>query len=329
MNRKKSTRAASLGALLLVLLVLPLFVTQPYLIHILIMIGINVLLATSLRFIATSGQLSLAHAGMMSVGAYTSALLVMKGGLSVWIAMPLAGIAAMILAVLVGFPFVRLKGIYFTMVTLFLSEFIRLIAQQWKGLTGGPSGILDIPRPGAITIPGLFNVDFASKADYYYFILILVLVCLLLLYALESSRIGMTLSSVRQSDSLAESLGMDAAGFRVLAFGISGFFAGVSGAFYVHYLSAANPDSFGFLLSTYVLMYMVVGGMRRFSGPIIGAVILTIVPEVAGGLREYEPFVFAAILLLIIFFLRDGVVSLPERIRRAKKEAATRLESKA
>ena len=329
MNRKKSTRAASLGALLLVLLVLPLFVTQPYLVHILIMIGINVLLATSLRFIATSGQLSLAHAGMMSVGAYTSALLVMKGGLSVWIAMPLAGIAAMILAVLVGFPFVRLKGIYFTMVTLFLSEFIRLIAQQWKSLTGGPSGILDIPRPGAITIPGLFNVDFASKADYYYFILILVLVCLLLLYALESSRIGMTLSSVRQSDSLAESLGMDAAGFRVLAFGIGGFFAGVSGAFYVHYLSAANPDSFGFLLSTYVLMYMVVGGMRRFSGPIIGAVILTIVPEVAGGLREYEPFVFAAILLLIIFFLRDGVVSLPERIRRAKKEAATRLESKA
>ncbi len=329
MNRKKSIRAASLGALLLVLLVLPLFVTQPYLVHILIMIGINVLLATSLRFIATSGQLSLAHAGMMSVGAYTSALLVMKGGLSVWLAMPLAGIAAMILAVLVGFPFVRLKGIYFTMVTLFLSEFIRLIAQQWKGLTGGPSGILDIPRPGAIAVPGLFNVDFASKADYYYFILILVLVCLLLLYALESSRIGMTLSSVQQSDSLAESLGMDAAGFRVLAFGLGCFFAGVSGAFYVHYLSAANPDSFGFLLSTYVLMYMVVGGMRRFSGPIIGAVILTIVPEVAGGLREYEPFVFAAILLLIIFFLRDGVVSLPERIRRARKEAAIRLESKA
>ncbi len=329
MNRKKSIQAASLGALLLILFVLPAFVTQPYLVHILIMIGINVLLASSLRFIATSGQLSLAHAGMMSVGAYTSALLAMKGGLSVWLAMPLGGIAAMILAVLVGFPFVRLKGIYFTMVTLFLSEFVRLIAQQWKRLTGGPSGILDIPRPGAIVVPGLFNVDFASKADYYYFILVLVLVCLLLLYALESSRIGMTLSSVQQSDSLAESLGMDAAGFRVLGFGIGCFFAGLGGAFYGHYLSAANPDSFGFLVSTYVLMYMVVGGMRRFAGPIIGAVILTIAPELAGGLREYEPFVFAAILLIIIFFLRDGVVSLPERIRRAKKEAAIRLESKA
>ena len=153
MNRKKSTRAASLGALLLVLLRCPCS-WPPYLIHILIMIGINVLWRPACAFIATSGPFSLAHAGMMSVGAYTSALLVMKAACRSGIAMPLAGIAAMILAVLVGFPFVRLKGIYFTMVTLFLSEFIRLIAQQWKGLPGGPSGILDIPGQGRSPFPG-------------------------------------------------------------------------------------------------------------------------------------------------------------------------------
>ena len=328
MNRKRLTKGLGLAALIIVLCALPSFVTGVYLVHVLITIGINIVLAASLRFIATSGQLSLAHAGMMSVGAYTSALLAVKAGLSFWLAMPLGGLAAMILATLVGIPFVRLRGIYFTMVTLFLSEFIRLIVQEWKRLTGGASGILDIPRPGAFAIPGLLNIDFSIKAHYYYLILLVALVSLLILYALEHSRIGTTLFSVQQSDSLAESLGVDTAGYRILAFGIGCFFAGIVGAFYGHYYTGINPDSFGYLGGIYVLMYMVVGGMRRFPGPIIGAVILTVVPELSSGLQEYAPFVFAAILLIIIFFLREGVVSLPERIRKVRKEASLRSESK-
>lgn len=328
MNRKRLTKGLGLAALIIVLCALPSFVTGVYLAHVLITIGINIVLAASLRFIATSGQLSLAHAGMMSVGAYTSALLAVKAGLSFWLAMPLGGLSAMVLAILVGIPFVRLRGIYFTMVTLFLSEFIRLIVQEWKRLTGGASGILDIPRPGAFVIPGLLNIDFSIKAHYYYLILFLALVSLLILYALEHSRIGTTLFSVQQSDSLAESLGVDTAGYRILAFGIGCFFAGIVGAFYGHYYTGINPDSFGYLGGIYVLMYMVVGGIRRFPGPIIGAVILTVVPELSSGLQEYEPFVFAAILLIIIFFLREGVVSLPERIRKVRKEASLRSESK-
>jgi len=328
MNRKRLIKALGLAALIIVLCALPSFVTGVYLAHVLITIGINIVLAASLRFIATSGQLSLAHAGMMSVGAYTSALLAVKAGLSFWLAMPLGGLSAMVLAILVGIPFVRLRGIYFTMVTLFLSEFIRLIVQEWKRLTGGASGILDIPRPGAFVIPGLLNIDFSIKAHYYYLILFLALVSLLILYALEHSRIGTTLFSVQQSDSLAESLGVDTAGYRILAFGIGCFFAGIVGAFYGHYYTGINPDSFGYLGGIYVLMYMVVGGIRRFPGPIIGAVILTVVPELSSGLQEYEPFVFAAILLIIIFFLREGVVSLPERIRKVRKEASLRSESK-
>ena len=328
MNRKRLIKALGLAALIIVLCALPSFVTGVYLAHVLITIGINIVLAASLRFIATSGQLSLAHAGMMSVGAYTSALLAVKAGLSFWLAMPLGGLSAMVLAILVGIPFVRLRGIYFTMVTLFLSEFIRLIVQEWKRLTGGASGILDIPRPGAFVIPGLLNIDFSIKAHYYYLILFLALVSLLILYALEHSRIGTTLFSVQQSDSLAESLGVDTAGYRILAFGIGCFFAGIVGAFYGHYYTGINPDSFGYLGGIYVLMYMVVGGIRRFPGPIVGAVILTVVPELSSGLQEYEPFVFAAILLIIIFFLREGVVSLPERIRKVRKEASLRSESK-
>jgi branched-chain amino acid transport system permease protein len=319
MNKRKIVPRLSASILLVVLLLVPLFIHQPYVVHVLIMMGVNIILASSLRFIATIGQFSLAHAGMVSIGAYASALLVMELGFSFWVALPLAGLTAMAIAFLVGYPFVRLKGIYFTMVTLFLTEFIKLLAEEWRGLSGGVAGIIAIPRPNAIIVPGLLNVTFASKVDFYYLALILVGFTLLILYAIESSRIGITFSSIQQSEPLAESVGVNSSGFRVLAFGIGCFFAGIAGAFYSHYLSAIAPGSFGFLLSIYAFIYMVVGGMRRFSGPIIGAIMLTLIPELSRGFKEYEPFVFAGILLLIILFLREGVVSLPEKLSKTIK----------
>jgi len=311
MDRRKIVPILSTGILLIVLLLVPLFTSQPYVLHVLIVMGVNITLATSLRLIATVGQFSLAHAGMVSIGAYSSALLVMKLGFLFWVALPLAGLTAMSIAFLVGYPFVRLKGIYFTMVTLFLTEFITLLATEWRGLTGGVQGIISIPRPNAIIIPGLLNLTFASKVDFYYLALIMVGFTLISLYAIESSRIGIAFSSVRQSEALAESIGVNSAGFRVFAFSLGCFFAGIAGAFYSHYFSAIAPGSFGFLLSINVFIYMVVGGLRRFAGPIIGAIILTLIPEFAREVKEYEPFVFAAILLLVIFFLREGLVSLP------------------
>jgi len=312
MGRRRIVPILSAGSSLIVLLLVPLFISQPYVLHVLIVMGVNITLATSLRFIATVGQFSLAHAGMVSIGAYSSALLVTKLGFSFWVSLPLAGLTTMSIASLVGYPFVRLKGIYFTMVTLFLTEFITLLATEWRGLTGGVQGIISIPRPNTVIIPGLLNLTFASKADFYYLALIMIGVTLLILYAIESSRIGITCSSIRQSEALAESIGINSSGYRVLAFSIGGFFAGIAGAFYSHYFSAIAPGSFGFLLSINVFIYMVVGGMRRFSGPIVGAIVLTLIPELAREVKEYEPFVFAAILLLVIFFLREGLVSLPE-----------------
>ena len=319
MSKRKLVRLLSYSVLTVVLLLVPIFIPQPYILHILIMMGVNIILASSLRFIATSGQFSLAHAGMVSIGAYSSSLLVMKLGLSFWVSFPIAGLTSMTIACLVGYPFVRLKRIYFTMVTLFLTEFIKLIAEQWRGLTGGVAGIIAIPRPNAVIIPGFINASFDSKTDFYYLALMMVLVTLLILYAIESSRIGITFLSIQQSESLAESIGVNSSGFRVLAFGIGCFFAGIAGAFYSHYLSAIAPGSFGFLLSINVFIYMVVGGMRRFSGPIIGAIMLTLIPELSRGFKEYEPFVFAGILLLVIFFLREGMVSLPEKLSKTIK----------
>jgi branched-chain amino acid transport system permease protein len=303
---------------------IPLFITGPYQLHILIMAGINIILASSVRLVVTSGLLSLAHGGMMAIGAYTSALLVMRLGISSWGALVLAGVVAGILALTVGFPFVRLKGVYFALVTVFLGEVIRLIAEQWRSLTGGSLGIFNIPRPDPIVVAGLLNIDFSSKVDFYYFILVLTLVVLFILYALEHSRIGLTWSAIAQADYLAESVGVDTAKFQILAFTIGGFFAGIAGAFYSQYIAAISPNSFGFFWSVYIVIYMIVGGMRSFTGPIIGALILTFLPESARVLKEFQPFLFAGVLMIIIFLLPEGVIGLPRRLRKIMKEGFSR-----
>lgn len=249
----------------------------------------------------------------MTFGAYTTALLVTKLGVSTWVALGAGGAAGTLLALLVGYPFVRLKGIYFSLVTIFLAEVIRLIAEQWRSLTGGSMGIWNIPAPDAIAISGLFNIAFASKVSFYYLTLVFVLLSLLVLYALERSRIGLTWFSVRESDSLAESIGIDTASSKVLGFCIGSFFAGLAGGLYCQYNSVITPSAFGFAYAMYVLIYMIVGGSQKFSGPILGAVVLTFLPEVARPLKEYQPYIFGGVVILVMFFLPGGLVSLPGR----------------
>jgi len=301
-------------ALILFLFLIPLFVTGAYQLHVLVMTGIAVVLTSSLRLIFNSGQLSLGQGGMMTLGAYTSALLVTKLGLSTWIALGASAAAGALLGLLVGYPFMRLKGIYFSLVTVFMAEVIRLIAEQWRSVTGGTLGISNIPAPDAIAIPGLFNISFGSKVSFYYLTLILVLLSLLALYALERSRIGLTWFSVRESDFLSESIGIDTASSKVLGFCIGSFFAGLAGGLYSQYNSVITPSGFGFIYSMYVLIYMIVGGGQSFLGPILGAVILTFLPEVARPLKAYQPYIFGGVVILVMFLLPGGLVSLPQRI---------------
>jgi branched-chain amino acid transport system permease protein len=281
----------------------------------LIMAGVAIILASSVRLISSSGLLSLAHGGMMAIGAYTSALLVMKLGISSWVSLLAAGVAAGLFALVIGYPFVRLKGLYFALTTVFLNEVINLIISQWKSLTGGTSGIISIPHPDPIVIPGLITIDFSSKVDFYYFILVLTLVILLILYAFEHSRIGQTWRSIGQAPAVAESIGINVPRYQVMGFVIGCFFAGVTGAFYSHYITALTPSSFNMFWSIYIVIYMTVGGMGSFAGPIIGAFLLTLLPETASVLKEYQPYVFAGVLILVTFLLPDGLVSLPGRVK--------------
>jgi branched-chain amino acid transport system permease protein len=319
-SKRRAIKFSTLGLFILFLFLIPLLDKSAYHIHIMIMMGISVIMATSFRAIANTGQLSFGHGGMMTLGAYTSTLLVMKLGLPFWIALVLAGLAAFILAAMVGYPFTRIKGVYFGITTLFLSQVIILTFQHWKSMTNGNAGINNIPPPNPVVIPGLLTIDFSSKIDYYYLVLIAVLLTILILYALEHSRIGLTFHSLRQSDSLAESLGVNTTKYKILAFSIGCIFASMSGCLYAEYITAINPTTFGFIYTVYVVAYVMVGGINNFPGPIIGAVVLTILPEMFRIADKFQPFLFTALLILSMFFLPGGMVGLPGQLKNLFKK---------
>ena len=312
MNKKKAFQIPGLLVITVVVFLVPIFIPGPYILHVLILTLMNIVLASSLRLINLTGQISLAHSGMLMIGAYTSTLLVMKAGFSTWGSLIIAAIFAAIIAVLLGIPYTKLKGIYFSIITILTNEIVTLVAQQWRGMTNGSNGIYNIPKPDPIVIPGIINIVFDSRSDFYYMMLVIAIISLVIMYAIEHSRVGMAMQGIKQSESLSESVGINSTWYQVLAFAIGCFFSGLTGAFYSQYISAIDPTTFGFIFAVYTLIYMVVGGQGKFIGPIIGAFILTLLPELLRPLKEFQPYFFAAVLIVIIFFLPKGLIGLPE-----------------
>jgi branched-chain amino acid transport system permease protein len=321
----KLGKILSYVALVIVIFLIPIFLTSSeYYLHVFILCGINVILAISLRAITTTGQISLGHAGFMSIGAYTSAVLAMKFGVPVYGALILGAIVAMAVAAIIAFPITRVRTVYLAMLTLFFGELISLVFTEWRGMTGGTSGLMGIPPLDTISIPGLITIEFITKLPYSYFVLILALITILFLYGIERSYIGMTFKSIAQDESLAASIGTNIANHKAIIFCIGCFFAGLAGSFYAHYNAVLTPDTFGLFPSLYIMVYVIVGGGKRFAGAIIGAIVLTIVPEAFRVVKEYQPFVFVAVLFIVIFLLRGGLVTLPDVVKAQIRKIYTR-----
>ncbi|MBN1631059.1 MAG: branched-chain amino acid ABC transporter permease [Thermoleophilia bacterium] len=316
MSKTKYSRFTVVGVLVVLVALFGAFYDDDYIMHVGILVMMNIVLGSSLRLINLSGQLSLAHGGFVTLGAYTSAVLLVKAGMSsTWLALLISGVLAAVIAVLIGIPFTRLKGIYFTMVGIFFVQVIILTVQQWRNITGGNGGLQGVSRPDSF-----LGLEFSSTTSIYFLALILMVVSLLILWAIEHSRVGKTFQGIKQADSLAESVGVNTMAYKVAAFAIGGFFAGLMGGFYVQYVSAVDPTVFGFLPTIYMLIYVIVGGENRFAGPIVGATLLTILPEVARPLKSWMPLLFAAILMAIIFLMPEGLVGLPRRLMNLFKK---------
>jgi branched-chain amino acid transport system permease protein len=323
MNRKQAVNSFLIVAFTIFLFCVPLLTDNVYFLYILSMAWINVLMASSLRTITLTGEMSLGQVGFMLVGAYSSALLALKVGISVWLTMGVGGLLAAAIAIILAYPILRTKGVYFSVLTLLIAEILRLAMWYIPSLSGGPAGLAKIPSPGAIGIPGLGVIDFASKTVYYYLLLVMVLFSLIILFRLEQA-LGLTWLAIRQNDELAESVGINVIGHKIAVFVIACFFAGISGAFFAHFMRLLTTDvtaMFGMLTSIYVVMYMVVGGQARFAGPIIGAIFLTLVPELARPLKQYQPIIFGALVIFIIFFMREGLIALPRYLSTGWRKA--------
>jgi branched-chain amino acid transport system permease protein len=301
-------------AVLLLLASLPLLAGDYY-VHLLALVFTNVILAASLRPSLTCGQLNIGHSAFMCVGAYTSALLAKNLGLPFELSLLCGALLATLVGLGIGFPSLRLRGVYFAMVTVAFVEVIRLIAQIWVPLTRGMSGLSGIPKPS------LLGVTLAARASQYYLALVLMVVILLVLLKLEYSRLGLIWKSIGMADNLAQSLGVNVANYKLLAFAAGCFFAGVAGAFYAHFIRFLFPPEFGFLMATNILVYNFVGGRGHFVGPIVGAVFLSLLSEPFRG-SPYETIFFSIAMLLTILFLPGGLITLPGKLAGLRRVEA-------
>lgn len=268
------------------------------------------ILAMSWLLILKIGHLSLAHAAFMGIGGTSSALLVMKAGLSFWLALPLAGVITALCAVVLGFPILRVKGIYFLIITFAFNELIIIIIKNW-GLLGGNVGLLDVPSPNPI---GSIEFSYSSRINYYYLILFLAAVTILVLYRIYSSRIGRVFTSIGENEDLAQSLGINVLKYKLLAFAIGAFFAGVTGSFLVHYMNFSGHELYTTWQSLNIQIYAIVGGIYfSIGGPIVGAFFLILLIEFLEVPTGAQPLIYAAILIAIIFYLRGGLITLPQK----------------
>lgn len=274
-----------------------------------------IIAASSLRTIATSGQLSLGHAAFMSIGAYVSGILAKELGWTPWVTMPIGALATMGMAVIVGVPFTRLRAIYFSIVSIFFGVVVLSLNAVFVKYTGGTAAFIGAPP--------LFN---ASKIHNYYFFLGLTILCLFILWRIESCRIGTTFKAIAQSHMVASSVGINESAYRVIALALGCFFVGLAGAGYAHFNMVLSHKTFDLLASMYLLIYLLVGGIGSFAGPIIGTAVLIILPELFRSLKEFVPYLYAGILLAVIFFMPQGLVGLPGQLKewfqnRREKEA--------
>jgi branched-chain amino acid transport system permease protein len=307
-------QALILGTLPVILISAP-FAISGYKVDVLTNLLINIVLVASFRLITTTGGWSLAHVPMMGCGAYATALLSGKLGVPFWFSLPLAGLAAGLSGLAISYPLARTKGFAFFVASFAAGEAIRLCWIRFKIPFGGHKGL-------TLPAPALFDnvawLDFEEAVPYYFLALTITLLSLLIMYRFNTSRIGDTWRALATEENLAKSLGINITKYKMLAFAVGSFFAGIAGVLLAHRLWAIEPHQFGFATTLYLLVWVVFGGSHTFIGPIIGVIVLTFLAELLRPLVEWVPMFFGTIIILILIFLPNGLESLPSRLRPHK-----------
>jgi len=310
---------AALLILCLLVFSLPILIKGSYILTIGIFIGINALVAIGLTILmGYAGQVSLGQAGFYGIGAYVSAILSLKYGLpvifSILVAMSVSAAAAVILAV----PALRLKGHYLAVATLGFGEIIYVILNEWG--PGGPSGFGDIPHLS------IFGYTFTTSQEYFYIIWGCVILVMLFSLNLINSMTGRALRAIHGSEVASLAMGVDVVRLKIKVFILSALYASLAGALYAHYVTFVSPSSFSLFYSIIVLMMVVLGGMSNIWGGIAGALIITVLPEVLRGFKEFDILVYGLILTISLLFMRKGIVPLMSDLFKRGERRPSRIQ---
>jgi branched-chain amino acid transport system permease protein len=260
------------------------------------------------------GRINIGQGAYALMGGYVSAILVVHYGVSFWLTLPLAGLFCAFASILIGLPILRLRGVYFAMVTLVLTEVARLLALALP-ITNGAKGMVSIPLPGGISVFGLTLLpDFATLSNprraFYLIAVVLMVLCFAGLYRLVHSRIGKLCQSLQQNEELASSIGVNIAYLRVIAYAVSSFLGGLGGAMFVAISQSIYPSSFTVSDSVNFMLNCFLGGLGYVFGPMIGTFVLYFGWDFLFATGEFQLLIFSAVLIALMLFLPNGLLSL-------------------
>jgi branched-chain amino acid transport system permease protein len=305
----------------LAVLAAPLFFGDSYILNVLVFVGINTLLAVALNLLlGFAGQISLGHAAFFGLGAYVSGVLTSAHSVDPWLAMLIAAVSVGAAAFLLGFPILKLKGHYLAMATLGFGIIVYIFFNETVDLTGGPSGLPGIPNLSL----GEFTFD--SDMKNYYLIWAFALLAIRLSLNLYRSRIGRALRAIHDSEVAARVAGVNVKNLKVQIFTMSAIISALAGSLYAHTMTFISPASFGFNFSVELVTMVIIGGLGSVYGSLLGAAILTLLPEFLRVFHDYDIIVYGLLLILIIMFMPGGLAggfrSALENLDRFRKQGA-------
>ncbi|SLN42391.1 branched-chain amino acid ABC transporter permease [Oceanibacterium hippocampi] len=302
-----TAKSATYCALFLPLAALPLLIDSSFVYHIAILVCLNAIITSGLGVIVRVDQLSLAHGAFAGIGAYASALAVIKLGVPFLLSLVLAALAAGVAAVLLGRLVLGLKGVYFVLATFAFNELFRMIMLLLPEISGGTNGLSNIP---AAEIAGL---EISSKPGFYIFIALALAATLLVVWMILRSPIGRAFDAISGNLPLAQASGIPPRRYQILAFTSGSVIAGVGGGIMAAYVGFISPESFTFWFSVNTIIMLIVGGRYSIMGPVLGALLLTPLPEVLRSTGQLQQIIYGVCLIAILRFMPGGVSGLIDR----------------
>ena len=310
----------SAAAIILYFLLVPiLFSDQGYILNVIITSSMLSFISLGVWLTFAIGRINIGQGGFAMIGGYVSAVLVSQFGLSFWVCLLISGIVAALVGTAIGWAILRLQGVYFAMITLCLTEAIRLAFLNAGFVTRGASGIIGLPLPGDVSILGVTVIpafEPGERLPFFYLAASLLTLGFVTLWLINRSRLGDVFRSLRQNQDLAASFGINIAKYRVIAYAICCFYGGVGGAFFTGFQQNIYPSSYQVIDSVYLMMYCFIGGLDYIAGPIIGAFMLVIGFEILHEVERYQIVAFGALMILCIVFLPNGLISLFDRLAK-------------